>query len=233
MKRFLIGAVLAVLAVGGGAFAWLWFSGGSGEPSTELTTPDIAGQTSTTSGNGAGEAFVIDAGQSTASFTLNEVLRGQPKTVVGRTSEVAGQFLLDENRLAAATFSPIVINARTFSTDSATRDRAIRGPIILNSASDEFELITFEIISIDGLEGSAVIGDEVQFNLFGNLTIKGVTQETTFAVSATLVDISTVQGSAVAEVLRSDFGIDIPNVASVADVTDEVTIQLDFVATRS
>jgi polyisoprenoid-binding protein YceI len=241
---------VAVLVVGGSAFAYVWFSGGSGEPSTELTTPPIAEQTTTTgtpgattttagsgetttSGEGVGEFFVIQSDQSVATYTIDEVLRGQPNTVVGTTSEVAGQFSLDPADLASTEFSQFVVNARTFTSDSSTRDRAVRGPIILNSASDEFELITFDPTGVEGLEGSAAVGDTLEFVLVGDLTITGTTHEARFEITATLVDDSTVRGTAESTVLRSDYGIGIPSVASVADVPDEVILTLDFVATRS
>jgi polyisoprenoid-binding protein YceI len=118
---------------------------GSGEPSTELTTPTIAAEPTTTVGgdtattapatdstigdvSGKRVAFVVDSAQSSAAFEIDEVLRGEPKRVVGTTSEIAGQFLVDPDDLASIEFSPIVINARTFQTDSGNRDRAIRGP---------------------------------------------------------------------------------------------------------
>ncbi len=246
MRRSLIVAV-AVLAVAGTAFAWFWFSGGSGEPSTDLTTPPIAADSSTTAAatetstttaestepTTAGGAFAIQSDRSVATFTLNEVLRGEPKTVVGTTSEVAGQFVLDPSNLSLTSFSRMIVNARTFKTDSSSRDRAIRGPIILNSANDEFEFITFDVKSIEGLDGEADIGGELTFNLIGDLTIKGTTSEATFVVVATMGDDNTVTGTATAEVLRSDFDIGIPSISSVADVTDEVSIQLEFVATRT
>jgi polyisoprenoid-binding protein YceI len=50
-------------------------------------------------------------------------------------------------------------------------------------------------------------------------------------VTATLVDEATIEGSASATVLRSDYGIGIPNAPGVADVGDEVLIRMDFVAT--
>ena len=247
-KSIVVGGIVAILAIGGTAFAWFWFSGGSGEPSTELTTPTIAGQTTTTQAttttpddgettttvaDTTGGAFVIQADESLATFTLDEVLRGEPKTVVGTTSELAGQFVLDLSDLSQTQFSDIVVNARTFTTDSSTRDRAIRGPIILNSATDEFEFITFVVTDATGLDGSAEVGDTFEFTLIGDLTIKGVTNEVEFDVTATLVDDSTVEGIAETEVLRSDYGIGIPSVASVADVTDEVQLQLDFVASSA
>lgn len=225
MNRSVVGWIVAfILAIGGAAFAWVWFAGGSGEPSTELTTPTIVSA-------GESQSFVITAGgPSIASFEIDEELRGSPQTVIGTTSEVAGQVQVDVSDLSTAQFSDIVINARTFMTDSERRDRAIRGPVILNSASDEFEFVTFVPSSIEGLEGSLDPGDTVEFAVTGDLTIKDTTNEAIFDVTATLVDADTIRGVASARVLRSDFGIGIPSVPSVANVSDEVILALDFVA---
>jgi polyisoprenoid-binding protein YceI len=239
----------AVLAVAGAAFAYLfWFAGGSGEPSTELTTPELAattttsltssttsdGSPSTTTGSTEDESasltFIIDPDQSTARFELDEVLNGNPKHVVGTTDQVAGQVRVDEADLSSAEFSDIVVNARTFTTDSERRDRAIRGPVILDSASDAFELITFSVTSVDGLEGSVQTGETVDFTITGDLTVKGTTQEVTFDASVTFVDRGTIEGTATAEITRDMFGIGIPSVPSVADVTNEVLIGIEFVA---
>lgn len=245
MKRSVIGWIAAgVLAVGGAAFAWVfWFAGGSGEPSTELTTPDLLvtttepgdssgdGADTTIDSEGASTAYVIDQSQSTASFQIDEVLRGEPKTVVGVTDQVAGQVAVEPNDLGASQFSDIVINARTFQTDSDQRNRAIRGPVILNSASDEFEFITFSPTSVDGLDGeTAQVGSSYQFSVSGDLTIRGTTAPVDFDVTVEMVDDATLVGSATATVLRSDFGIGIPNVPSVADVSDEVILSLEFTA---
>ena len=228
MKRSLIAWIFAfVLAFAGAVFAWLWFAGGSGEPSTELTTPTIVE-------TGGSQSFVITAGgRSVASFQIDEELRGSPQTVVGTTNEVAGQVQVDVSDLSTAQFSDIVINARTFETDSGRRDRAIRGPVILNSASDEFEFVTFTPSSIDGLDGSLSPGDTVIFTMTGDMTIKGATSGVTFDVIATLIDANTIDGSARAVVLRSDFGIGIPSVPGVANVSDEVILTIEFVAVSS
>lgn len=248
MKRLLIvlvaGAVLAVVGVG-----YLWAAGGSGEPTTELTTPTLppatdsaaatttdetpADATSTTAAAGSSElAFVIDAQSSEASFELDEELRGSPKHVVGTTSEVAGQVRFDPADVATAQISEIVINARTFQTDSANRDRAIRGPIVLDSASDEFELITFTPTQIEGLPAKVAAGEAIAFTVTGNLTIRDTSQEAAFDVEATWDGDETLEGRAETVVDRTDFGIGIPNVASVANVSEEVLIALDFVAVR-
>ena len=244
MKRSTLGWIFGgVLAVGMGAFAWLWFAGGSGEPSTELTTPTIAGESTTTAGDetettdavadtgteGA-SAFVIDQGQSQVRFELDEDLRGEPTRVVGTTDQVAGQVEVDLADLSTARMSDIVINARTLQTDSERRDRAIRGPVILNSAADEFEFIVFSNVSIDGLPSSASTGDTLQFFITGDLQIRGETNPVTFDASVSVVNDSTIEGTANTEVLRSDFGIGIPSVPGVANVTDEVQLIIDFTA---
>lgn len=256
MNRSVIGWTLAaIVAIGLGVVAWLWFAGGSGEPSTELTTPTIVGAdttepatdttdsgTNTTQDSNRGDpttstaaetgdaAFVIDPTQSEASFEIDEELRGAPNRVVGTTDQVAGQVQVDPSDLSTVQFSDIVINARTFETDSDNRDRAIRGPVILNSASDEFELSTFSVTSVDGLEGSAAPGDSFEFNITGDLTVKETTNPVTFEVTVTFVDESTIEGSATATVMRSDFDIGIPSVPFVANVGEEVVLNLDFVA---
>jgi polyisoprenoid-binding protein YceI len=246
MKKSVIGWILAaVLAVGGAAFAYLfWFAGGSGEPSTELTTPPLADATTTTSspsdttaagsdtttGGSGAVAFVIDPGQSIARFELDEVLRGEDTHVVGTTDQVAGQVQVDPSDLAGVEFSDIIVNARTFTTGAEQRDRAIRGPVILDSASDANELITFSVISVDGLSGELSSGETAEFTITGDLTVKGTTQPVTFDATVTMVNERTIEGSAVAEVTRDMFEIGIPSVPSVADVTNEVVIALDFVA---
>lgn len=235
--------LLAVLVVGGG-LAYLYFSGGSGEPSTDLTTPELNTTRSTASEPEttaqavattaqAAAAFVLVSDESVASFELGEVLFGEDKTVVGTTSEVAGQVRFDPGDPATAQFSEIVINARTLETDRANRDRAMRSAVVLDSGSDEHEFISFVPTAIEGLEGPVAVGDEITFDIAGDLTIKGTTQPVTFSVTAVLETEDRLSGRAEAEVLRTDFGIDIPRAPGVADVTDEVPISLDFVAEKA
>jgi polyisoprenoid-binding protein YceI len=226
MRRPIVGWVLGVVVVlAGAAVVYLYFAGGSWEPSPELTTPTLA---ATEDGM---VASVIDPTRSSAAFEIDEVLRGEPQRVVGTTSEVAGQFEMDPDDLSSVEFSPIVVNARTFGTGSGNRDRAIRGPVILDAASDEFEFITFNATSVEGLQGALTEGQMLEFTVEGDLVIRDTVDTVTFDVNATPIDENTIDGSAEATVLRSDYGIGIPNAPGVADVSDEVLIRLQFVAT--
>lgn len=242
MKRSLVGWMVAVvLAVGGAAFAYVfWFAGGSGEPSTDLMTPELSVTTTTTptgsSTTGSsnetteGSSFEIDQARSIARFEIDEVLNGNPTHVVGTTDQVVGQIRVDVTDLSSIEFSEIIVNARTLDTGSERRDRAMRGPIVLDSGSDENELITLVVTSVEGLSGEAAVDESFEFTVNGDLTIKGNTQPVTFDVMVTLVDDDTVEGSATANITRDMFQIGIPSVASVADVTNEVLIGLEFVA---
>jgi len=64
MNHSVVGWIVAfALAFAGSVLAWVWFAGGSGEPSTELTTPTIAGA-ATTAAADTSRTFVIDPSRS-------------------------------------------------------------------------------------------------------------------------------------------------------------------------
>ncbi|MDX1450059.1 MAG: YceI family protein, partial [Acidimicrobiia bacterium] len=166
--------------------------------------------------------------ESTVTFELDEVLRGVDSRVVAMNDEVEGQLRVDPTDLGATELGTIVIGAQTFETDSSNRDRAIRGPIL---DAGTFPRITFEPTSIDGLEGDVSVGEQVEFSVTGDLTIRDVTQEVTFDVTATQTAEDRIEGRAMSTVSREAFGLTIPSVASVANVSDEVDVAIDFVAT--
>ena len=84
--------------------------------------------------------------------------------------------------------------------------------------------------SITDLNGAAQSGQSFTFQMSGDLTIRNVTQTVTFDVTAQGISASQITGTATATVNRSDFSLDIPSVPNVANVGDEVTLQIDFVA---
>ncbi len=64
----------------------------------------------------------------------------------------------------------------------------------------------------------------------GDLTIRNVTQPVTFTVTAQGTSASQIAGTATATVNRSDFNLDLPSVPNVANVGEQVTLQINFVA---
>lgn len=224
MRKWIGWILAALVAVGLGGVAYVYFAGGSGEPSTEITTPSVI------DAGGGTTAFVIDETRSEASFEIDEVLRESPNSVVGTTSELGGQVVVDPDDLSTVQISQIIVNGRTLATGNGFRDRAIRGPVILNSSDDQFEFITFDPTEISGLSGTAEVGDELSFTVTGDFTVKGTTNQEVFDVTVTFVDEATISGAASTTVMRDAYGIGIPSAPGVADVSEEVVISLSFVA---
>ena len=65
----------------------------------------------------------------------------------------------------------------------------------------------------------------------GDLTIREITNEVVFEVTATAVSELRLEGTAVSTILRSEYDLNIPEVEAVANVSDEVLLEIDFVGT--
>ena len=174
--------------------------------------------------------FSIVSTESSASFMLEEDLRGVRTTVIGSTNEVGGKIMVDLANPSASSIGTIVINARTLETPNSFRNRALRSSI-LKSAQDEFEFIVFEPREVSGWSADkVVVGDSVSFLVSGDLTIAGVTRPVIFSTVATFSSETEIRGTATVNLLYADFGMVIPDVPSVANVTDDVDLSLEFVA---
>ena len=171
--------------------------------------------------------FTISPENSQVRFELNEELRGEPKTVVGTTDQVAGQIAVDRSDLSATQVGIIQVNARTLATDNDFRNRAINNEIL---NTDEHEFITFTPTAINGLPDNVDIGGMVNFTIVGDLTIRDITNEATFNVEATLVSDTELVGTASTIVSRTDYNLIIPSVPNVANVEEEVELYIDFMS---
>ena len=215
-------ALVAVVSIG----MFLYLTRGIPLPSADIQTSvqqlDVASESEAT-------LFRISQDESLVEYNIDEVLNGSPKTVVGTTNEVAGYIVIDLDQLSESQVGEIAINARTFATDDERRDNSV-ARFVLQSETDANEFIIFEPTTISGLPDSADVGDTLEFQVTGDLTIAATTQAVTFDVTATLEAVDRLAGYAEATILRSDFDLSIPSVPFVADVSDQVTLKLDFAA---
>ena len=189
---------------------------------TASTTSEVA-----TSRESATTLFEIVPEESEVRFVIDEVLNGTPTTVVGTTDQVAGQLAIDTANVGNTQIGVIQINARTLATDSDMRNRAISNRILY---TDDYEYITFTPTAVTGLPERVDVGDVLTFQVTGDLTIREVTQRVTFDMQVTAVAENRLEGSATATIAYADFDISIPNVPSVTDVSDTVSLQIDFAA---
>lgn len=171
--------------------------------------------------------FAIVPAESEARFKINEELRGNPKLVIGVTSEVAGQLTVDPANPGATQVSEITVNAGTLATDENMRNRAIRN-FILNTG--QFPSVTFVPTELTGLPASAAVGQPFSFKIAGDLTIRDVTRPVVWDATVTPESETRIKGLATATVPLADFNLSIPDVPFVANVDDQVVLELDFVA---
>lgn len=172
--------------------------------------------------------FRISQDESEVRFLIDEILAGNPNTVVAATNSVAGDIIIDMSNPAQSQVGQIAINARTFLTDNEFRDDSIRGRIL---RTDDFEFITFAPTALQGLPDAPVApGETIEFQIVGDLTVKDVTLPITFDASVTLVDDGRIEGTARAQTRYPDFGITIRTPPIVSGVSEDLILELDFVA---
>lgn len=223
-KLFAFGAtalVAVLILVGIVAYAYLKPVAAASEPLQAITITSTA---DTATGN---TTYTISQEASKASFISDEVLNGEPVTVVGSTNQVAGQLFVNPTALATAQIGTMQINARTFATDNTNRDKATQNRI-LETESDEY--ITFVPTALIGLPQTATVGQSYTFQIVGQLTIRDQTDEAIFIATVTPATDDTLQGAATATINYADWGISVPSVPFVTGLAETVTLNLDFVA---
>lgn len=196
-------------------------------PPTEQPVEETATVQAASSAGGGISVFQIVSEESQASFTIFEELRGSPKNVVGTSNLVSGEIAVNLEDLSQTQVGVIQINARAFATDDNRRNQAIRNRILF---TDQYEFVTFTPKEIIGLSGKGVAGQTYTFQIVGDLTIRDVTQSVTFDVTVTAESDTRLTGTATSLIRRSDFGIIVPDVPFVANVADEVKLDLKFTA---
>lgn len=196
-------------------------------PAQEPAVSETPAETAADALAGGLAIYTISQDASQVRFELDEDLRGQRITVVGVTDQVAGELAVDLDDLSTVQVGVLQINARTLVTDNDFRNRAIQNEILDTGA---YEFITFTPTAVNGLPSSAAVGEEIRFQIEGDLTIRDVTQPVVFEVTATAVSSTQIAGSATAVIERDAFGLRIPSVPSVANVEEEIELIIEFVA---
>lgn len=204
----------------------------------KVELPIVAGGADDAPDPGLGEeTFVIVPAESRASYLVDEeflenslsklgIEAGQ-KDVVGSTQAIKGQLQFNPDTLALGENS-FEVDLSTLESDQDRRDNWIRenGPTF-----NQFPQAVFKATTLTGLPDSYNEGDEVQFQVDGDLTVHGVTVPVTFDARAKLMD-DTISGILATRSLISSFGIDPPAFAKTLTVADDFGIQIEFTAVK-
>jgi polyisoprenoid-binding protein YceI len=211
------------------------------EPSAQENSVDLpiiaAGDESESTAASGLNTYVIIPAESRASYLVDEEfledalsklgIEAGRQDVVGSTQSVEGQLQFDPETftLGENVFS---VDMTSLESDQERRDNWIRenGPNF-----SQFPAATFTATNLSGLPDSYEEGTEVQFQVEGELTVRGVTLPVTFDAQAKL-DEDVISGVLVTRRLMSDFGIDPPSFARTLTVADEFGIQVEFTAVK-
>ena len=213
-----IGVIAAVVTAG----VYIFGGGGSCTVHAKVTTATLvptAGET----------VFTIDSSASEATFTTHEVLFGSPNTVVGKTTAVTGEILVNRQDPSKSRLGQISVDLTTLVTDNDLRNNTIQHRILETSQPGN-QFATFTATSVTGIPSTVAVGQTISFKVAGNLTIHSVTRTATFTVTLTPKTATQLTGTAQTTINYADFGIAIPNVPSVSNVSDTVQLALAFTA---
>ena len=215
--------------------------GGGAEPTAvpATTVPEPVEEAVNEAAPAGVRTFVVVPGESEASFIMNEEFFAQAlsklgveagKTVVvGTTPGVTGEIQLDLENVEPVERAQFTVDMTGLKTDQSQRDDWLEDNALETSSFPE---ATFTATTVTGLPESINEGEEISFQLVGDLTVRDVTNSVTFDVTAVLSD-DTIKGTAVLPLKLTDFGIDPPDFANTLKVADEFRIEVTLVARES
>lgn len=152
-------------------------------PSPEgLTPPPPPTLPSPTTGQAL---YRIDSAQSSAQYAVQEVYVGgiEGKLVVGETTNIVGDVLVDWNNPAQSQLGMVTVNVEELTSDSKQRDRQIRKSYLESSLYPEATFIPeAEQVFPDAIS----VGETVSFVLHGFLTVHDVTVYADWMIELTL-----------------------------------------------
>lgn len=219
MKKFLYFIIaLVIIAVGAYFFAT--------RPVEAPPAVAPVGEVPADSSANVVQTWSIDSSNSNAKFEIDEELREKPFHVVGQTKAVSGDISYDAT--TGKVSGLISVDGATLKTDSSQRDGAI-GRFILHTEDADNRFITFAAKNITTIPPDPVLDTSYTFNLSGTLTVNGISKEVSWTVTGKVAAGGTITGTAKTTVKRGDFGLTIPNIPFVANVSENVDLTLDFV----
>jgi polyisoprenoid-binding protein YceI len=173
--------------------------------------------------------YKIVPGESIVTYEVGETFfndNNRFNLAVGKTSQVNGEVSVDAANPQNSTVGPLEIDISQFQSDSSRRDGAIRSRFLESST---YPLATFTPTSIESIPSSYTAGQELNFQITGDLKVKEVTKPVTFDITAK-VDGGVLSGVATTTILMSDFGVGPITIAGILGTEDQAKLTLAFVA---
>jgi polyisoprenoid-binding protein YceI len=163
----------------------------------------------------------------TARYKVQEQLAGIsfPSEAVGTTGSVTGVIVVNPDG-SIAPQSKITVDLKTITSDQSMRDGYVQSRVLEVERHPTLEFVPRRAI---GLPSPLPAGMQAQagFQLIGDLTLHGVTRETTWNVVATFGNDG-VAGRATTTFEFATFNLANPSLARLLSVDDKITLEIEF-----
>jgi len=147
-----------------------------------------------------------------------------PNDAVGETTSITGTLVLDDRGAVVRQESRFEVDLSTLKSDSDRRDNYIRRRTL---QTDTYPKAVFVPTALRGAPNPLPTSGEFTFKLEGELTIRDVTRPVTWDVTARASQ-GGYTGTAVTEFTFGTFNLEIPRVASVLSIRDNIRLEYDF-----
>jgi polyisoprenoid-binding protein YceI len=174
--------------------------------------------------------YVADSSGNKARYRVRERLVGNEldNDAVGETQKVSGTIALDKAGKIIPTESGFTVELASLKSDQERRDGFVRRRLLV---TDTFPSTRFQVTEVKGLPSKLPTSGTSEFQLIGNLTVKGVTRPTTWNVKATVTG-NRLTGSAATKFTFADFQLTQPKVPVLLSVVDTIALEYDFAMTK-
>jgi len=180
---------------------------------------------------GAGvTAFTIIPERSEAAYFADEELAnlGVPSTAKGATNAIEGVIYLAESGLDDANASVFTVDLTGLQSDEGRRDSRVQDAL----ETSQYPTATFTATRLEGPVADLNPDSDTSLALIGILDLHGIQEEVTWDVLARR-DGDVITATATVNFLYEQFDVPILNIGGFVSVEDDVTLQVQLVASAA
>jgi polyisoprenoid-binding protein YceI len=199
-------------------------------PTRESSGGATPGATYTPSGSPVPEGqlrleFVPEGTQ--ARFRVGVQLHNEeePSEATGATPAVHGSLVIKSDGTVVSESSKITVDLTGLKSGNAPMDQYVQSLVLQTRVYPNAVFVPTQTV---GLASPPPTTGSMNFQIMGNLTIRGVTRPATWEVMATAGDGSHLIGTAATSFAFEDFKITQPRVPVVVSLENKITLELEF-----
>jgi polyisoprenoid-binding protein YceI len=174
--------------------------------------------------------YVVTPTGNEGRYRLREKLVGMelPYDAVGTTGGITGAIALDASGKVVPADSKLTIDVTALKSDKDRRDGYVQKRLL---ETDKYPTVEFVPTAIRGLPAKLPTSGSLNFEMDGNLTVKGTTHPTTWKGTANFQG-DRVTGNAYTVFTFDDVQLQKPSVSVILTLADDIRLEYDFALQR-